>query len=218
VISSFDQYGYNSRASYGISIKHILLGSRIVRFSKLPKPEHRAFEPLNMALKILLPLLSLYATIISCAPTSELPVIDLGYVQQRATVYNSTNDYYVFKNIRFAAPPLGDLRFRKPTPPVYEGKIQDGNITGTECVQTLPGMPGEGSGIFGGESYIIGTEDCLYLDVYVPASLKATDKAPVLQWFYGGGYMFGSKEMWGDPAGLIQAADEPMIYVASNYR
>lgn len=172
-----------------------------------------------MALKPLLLLLSLYSTLISCAPTSELPIIDLGYVQQRATVYNSTNDYYIFKNVRFAAPPFGDLRFRKPTPPDYEGKIQDGNITGTECVQTLPGMAVEaGEGILSGETYTIGTEDCLYLDVYVPASLKATDKAPVLQWFFGGGYMFGSKEMWGDPAELIKSADEPMIYVASNYR
>lgn len=86
-------------------------------------------------------------------------------------------------------------------------------------MQTLPGMAVEaGEGILSGETYTIGTEDCLYLDVYVPASLKATDKAPVLQWFFGGGYMFGSKEMWGDPAELIKSADEPMIYVASNYR
>jgi carboxylesterase type B len=56
------------------------------------------------------------------------------------------------------------------------------------------------------------------LDIYVPKAIKATDCVPVLVWVHGGGYIFGSKEMWGDPAVLIKSADKPMIYVSINYR
>lgn len=71
----------------------------------------------------------------------EMPVIDLGYVKQRASSFGTAGDvdYYLFKNVRFAAPPLGELRFKKPAPPLVEKEIQDGNYNSTTaCVQ--PGI------------------------------------------------------------------------------
>ncbi|CUS10453.1 unnamed protein product [Tuber aestivum] len=152
----------------------------------------------------------------NCTPSdnSSLPIVDLGYVKQQATSYNQTYDFYHFRNIRYAAPPLGDLRFRKPQPPLNQSGIQNGDIPIVEsaCHQaSIPFAPSQF-----GETF--GVEDCLYLDVYAPASLRPGGNAPVLIWIYGGGYTIGSKEMWGDPARLIQSADEPMIYVSINYR
>ncbi|PUU72351.1 Alpha/Beta hydrolase protein [Tuber borchii] len=153
----------------------------------------------------------------SCAVSdnSSLPIVDLGYVKQQATEYNQTYDFYHFRNIRYAAPPLGDLRFRKPQPPLPQAGIQNGDVSFVEstCHQTWP--PFLGTTPFGDD---FGVEDCLYLDVYVPTCVKPGDDVPVLTWVFGGGYMVGSKEMWGDPAHLIQSSDEPMIYVSFNYR
>jgi len=96
----------------------------------------------------------------SCAAlyNSSLPIIDLGYVKQQATEYNQTYDFYHFRNIRYAAPPLGDLRFRKPRPPLSQAEIQNGDISFVEstCHQTWP--PFLGTTPFGED---FGVEDCL---------------------------------------------------------
>jgi len=86
--------------------------------------------------------------------------IDLGYVKQQATSYNSTYHFYHFSNIRYAAPPLGDLRFRKPQTPLPQDGIQNGDIPFAKSagVQTFPpvfGLPGIPPGSD------LGVEDCL---------------------------------------------------------
>ena len=89
---------------------------------------------------------------------SSLPIIDLGYVKQQATEYNQTYDFYHFRNIRYAAPPLGDLRFRKPQPPLPQAGIQNGDIPFLEstCHQAWPSF--FGPALFGDN---FGVEDCL---------------------------------------------------------
>ena len=72
--------------------------------------------------------------------TSHLPTIDLGYVRQRATEHNTTSGLYIYRNVRYARPPLGELRFRKPQPPLREpaGTISDGSqYKTTVCPQAL---------------------------------------------------------------------------------
>jgi len=97
-----------------------------------------------------------------CRPSSNssLPIIDLGYVKQQATSYNSTYDFYHFSNIRYAAPPLGDLRFRKPQAPLPQDGIQNGDIplAQSACRQTFPPSLGLGDSPFGTD---LGVEDCL---------------------------------------------------------
>ena len=72
-----------------------------------------------------------------------------------------------------------------------------------------------------------GAEDCLFLDVYVPGNaVRDPDQyqLPVIHWFFGGGYVLGSKNQlqpllpWYDGSGLISQSGNNVIFVASNYR
>ena len=98
------------------------------------------------------------AALCDSSHNSSLPIIDLGYVKQQATEYNQTYDFYHFRNIRYAAPPLGDLRFRKPQPPLPQAGIQNGDISFLEstCHQTWPPFVGTTQW---GDNF--GVEDCL---------------------------------------------------------
>lgn len=69
-------------------------------------------------------------------------------------------------------------------------------------------------------------EDCLFLDIYVPRSvLDGGSQVPVVVWFYGGAYVFGSKHQFDiskiplySGKGLLNVTADPLIFVAGNYR
>ncbi|HBG86824.1 MAG TPA: carboxylesterase, partial [Marinilabiliaceae bacterium] len=84
----------------------------------------------------------------------------------------------VFKGVPFAAPPVGDLRWKAP----QAAKNWEGV---REAVEYAP-APMQGGNPAGGKS-----EDCLYLNIWSPAE-SSKDKLPVLVWIYGGGFSFGS--------------------------
>lgn len=112
-------------------------------------------------MKFTVSFLLLLASSVTSLSTSSLPIADLGYVKQQATEYNSSSGLYIYKNIRYARPPLGNLRFRKPEPPLQEpaGTISNGSqYPTTICPQRvqLPGSVGTGTRSPNGFS-----EDCL---------------------------------------------------------
>ncbi|MFA6929275.1 MAG: carboxylesterase family protein [Lentisphaeria bacterium] len=87
-----------------------------------------------------------------------------------------------FKGIPFAAPPVGELRWKPPQPVKPWTEVRDCTESGSSCPQpkSMLGLP-----------LAKASEDCLYLNVWT-ASKRASDKLPVMFWIHGGGYTTGS--------------------------
>lgn len=121
-----------------------------------------------------------------------------------------------FKGIPFAAPPVGELRFREAQPPVAWKGVRDGSKWGDTCIQSpAPTRPiGVNQATDMPDSPAI-SEDCLNLNVWTPAG-SADEKLPVMVWFYGGAYAEGGGSMpFADGARL---AEKGVIVVSMNYR
>lgn len=122
----------------------------------------------------------------------------------------------VFKGIPFAAPPVGENRWRAPQPCENWEGIRDAYTFAPISVQDTPGL---GTDIYCREWHVDPEipmdEDCLYLNVWTPA--KTTDeKLPVLVWFFGGGFQWGytpEMEFNGE-----RIASRGVILVTVNYR
>jgi para-nitrobenzyl esterase len=89
----------------------------------------------------------------------------------------------VYRGIPFAAPPVGDLRWKPPQPAKNWTGVRQGDKFGPQCMQrrVFSDMVFRASGM---------SEDCLYLNVWTPAK-SASERLPVLVYFYGGGYTAG---------------------------
>ncbi len=119
----------------------------------------------------------------------------------RGAVSAGNDEIVAFKGIPYAAPPVGDLRWRPPEPVVGWEGVRDASESGPICVQN------------GGQN-VTQDEDCLFLNVWAPR--ESSEPRPVLFWIHGGGYTGGS----GSTAlydGTPLAADGAVV-VTINYR
>jgi para-nitrobenzyl esterase len=107
----------------------------------------------------------------------------------------------VFKGIPYAAPPVGNLRWTPPQPFGRWNGLLDASSFGNQCTQ-------------GGT----GSEDCLFLNIYVPNFKKNANKhhgaMPVMFWIHGGGLTAGAGSDY-DPTPLVE---QGVIVVTINYR
>ncbi len=112
-----------------------------------------------------------------------------------------------WKGIPFAAPPVGELRWRAPQPAAKWDGVKQTVAYGQDCMQ----VP------FPSDAAPLGTppaEDCLYLNVWRPAG--TSEKLPVVFWIYGGGFVNGGAS----PPTYSGAnlARQGVLFVSANYR
>jgi para-nitrobenzyl esterase len=117
-----------------------------------------------------------------------------------------------FKGIPFAAPPAGDLRWRPPQPAAKWTGVRQAVAFGSDCMQGRFGPPPAP----GAPPAPAPSEDCLFLNVWRPASATPTSKRPVMVWIHGGGFVGGSGA---SPfTSGIQFAKQGVVLVSFNYR
>ena len=129
-----------------------------------------------------------------------------------------------FLGVRYAAPPLGDLRFQPPAKPeAWEG-VADATGYGAPCMQlysasgpTESEMTRRIQAIFPTSTEAkMDNEDCLFLNVWTPAAGDGK-KRPVMVWFHGGGYAYGSGN-WPAYNGRNLAEKGDVVVVTVNHR
>ena len=132
-----------------------------------------------------------------------------------------------YKGIPYAAPPIGERRFQAPAPVAAWESLFDATGFGAPCMQsydrelTESDLSLELATVFTMRTEMkIDNEDCLYLNVWTPAdgeSGEADAKRPVMVWFHGGGYSYGSGS-WPvyDGASLARRGD--VVVVTVNHR
>ena len=125
-----------------------------------------------------------------------------------------------FKGIPFAAPPVGDLRWRPPQPAARWTGVRQAAEFGADCMQGRFGPPpvraarGQDCAPTPA-SAARPSEDCLYLNVWRPAD-PAARNLPVMVWIYGGGFMGGSSSSPNTSGAGF--AKQGVVLVAMNYR
>ena len=111
--------------------------------------------------------------------------------------------------VPFAAPPVGELRWKAPRPPARNSEVVEALAAGPMCPQFETILSG---GDLGGEPSVIGNEDCLYLNIWSPPNAR---DLPVMFWIHGGGNTIGHA---GSFIGANLAAAHNLVVVTTNYR
>jgi para-nitrobenzyl esterase len=128
---------------------------------------------------------------VSCkekADPNPVLTIEGGQIQGVPT---DTEGIIAYKGIPFAAPPVGDLRWKEPQPVIPWEGVRVADTYGDAASQ----LTWDPESFYGKEWQASGSvpfsEDCLYLNVWTPAAGKVDEKLPVAMWIHGGGYREG---------------------------
>ena len=111
-------------------------------------------------------------------------------------------NYFAFKGVPYAEPPVGNLRFRNPVPHRGWSGVRDAAEHRDHCPS---------DGWFGLD--VGGAEDCLFLNVYTPS---LTGNRAVMVWIHGGSFTGGSGDSW--LQGPDHLVNDGVILVTINYR
>lgn len=168
------------------------------------------------------------------AAANDLVRLDTGMI---SGVTGNSPEVRVYKGIPFAAPPVGDLRFRAPQPPAKWEGTRMADQFGPMCMQGGAGGgrggakgPAKGAAKGGDKGQVPApagrggqamSEDCLYLNVWTAAASpsvagKSDVKRPVMVWLHPGGYTSGSGAAPGTDGEAL--AKKGVVLVTINYR
>ncbi len=163
------------------------------------------------SIKLCMILFCIYATCFSFELSAQLSVIQ---TESGSVSGYKSGEISIFKGIPFAAPPVGDLRWKAPKP------VQ--NWTGILKCDKFSASPMQNKPVpfmMWTEEFITPpdklSEDCLYLNIWTPAK-SPQDKLPVFVWIYGGGFSSGSAACAvydGE-----EMAEKGIVFVSFNYR
>ena len=117
------------------------------------------------------------------------------------------DDVAAFKGIPYAAPPIGELRWRPPQPAASWSGLRQATDYGSFCAQPVSEVLGFKLGVI--------SEDCLILNVWTP-ELQPAEKLPVMVWIHGGGYSQGSGNV--PRLNSPTLAKQGVVLVTINYR
>ncbi|KAJ6441212.1 cholinesterase [Purpureocillium lavendulum] len=165
---------------------------------------HRLWGTLEaIATKHTMRLLLAAATLLPVA-SAVGTTVDLGYSKYEGiTVPRGISQWL---GIRFAAPPVGELRFAPPQDPEHTAAVQPADKYGPACLATGANPDDKDT-----------SEDCLFLDVQAPTNASAHAKLPVFVYIQGGGFNVNSNTKI-NASGLIAASDHGIVVVSFNYR
>ncbi|HEY7401914.1 MAG TPA: carboxylesterase family protein [Candidatus Angelobacter sp.] len=134
---------------------------------------------------LVLLLSSLTAFTINAAATDPAPVrVEQGLL---AGTNGASPGIRVYRGIPYAAPPVGDLRWKAPMPPASWQAVRQATEFSNACWQ-MPYPPA--AAIYQSKLPPL-SEDCLYLNIWTPAK-SAKDRLPVMVWIHGGGFTRGT--------------------------
>ncbi|KAK3593557.1 hypothetical protein CHS0354_018644 [Potamilus streckersoni] len=161
--------------------------------------------------KILYPLFICYVVL----PVDGAVVETLNGPVQGLTenVFNTNIDIYL--SIPYAKPPLGSLRFRKPEPVDKWNSVLSATKLPNSCFQTIDNSWDRFSGVEMWNANTNISEDCLYLNLWVPKN--TIGKLATLLWIYGGGFVSGTSTL-DIYDGKLLAAKNNVIVASIQYR
>ena len=165
-----------------------------------------------MRLKLFFAAVLTAVALAGCRPANPVLAIEGGNIQG---VESSVQGVYIYKGIPFAAPPVGDLRWKEPQPVVPWEGVKVADTFGPGAMQAQHDSTNPWTSEFYWEDPEF-SEDCLYLNVWTPAPGKPGKKLPVAMWIHGGAYTGG----WGyEPEfdGKVWA-EKGVVLVTINYR
>jgi para-nitrobenzyl esterase len=152
----------------------------------------------------------------TAAPADALVQTDAGTL--RGAYVGST---IAFRGIAYARPPVGDLRWQPPLPPASWQGVKPAAQPGSACTQRAEGLipfiapMAKAYGANFSQPPVQSSEDCLYLDVWVP-QWPAKQALPVMVWLHGGSNTVGSGTQ--STYGGISLTQHGVVLVTLNYR
>lgn len=161
------------------------------------------------------PIFSFLLTLISLAVPAIImlyPVSTLASVQVEGGLVQGVGEdgITVYKGIPFAAPPTGDLRWKAPQPVIPWDGVLVADEFGSACPQIAFPSTSSMDNSVGNMS-----EDCLYLNVWTPAT-SSTEQLPVMVWIHGGGFAIGAPSVPNYSGELL--AQKGVVLVSIAYR
>jgi para-nitrobenzyl esterase len=146
-------------------------------------------------------LVDLSHSAVAQTPFSTKVSVETGYIQGAVK-----DGVLTFKGIPYAAPPVGDLRWRPPQPALGWKGVRDASRFGHDCMQIATRSHAPEA------TY---AEDCLFLNVWRPAD-DTTKKLPVMVWIHGGAFINGGSSDYSQDG--TKFARQGIVFVSLNYR